>query len=411
MKKGVIIAVAIMLALLAAAGVMLSKKQKEDSPPVRIIEDAMDTNTNNVTNADDIILSQNAQIAELRAQVEKLEQEKGQSEFDRTALKAEQDRLQKQLAALEEQNKYLRGRNSSLSDEEQKLKGDIAARDNTIAEKDKIITDRDNTIAEKDKAIADIEKAIAEKEKEISELEGQIAALNENVDQMEKEHAVAIASLNEQLDKMDKEREENEAAYQEALARIEEYEAKAAVTQASLEKDNTSGTRVADKTTPAGQSRNLIGIKAGETDLDLEIVFALMPHWFLIIDGGITGVPSDLVQKEFPGLKADHAYMYPIMFGTGFNWRVNSLHGQPNFYISTMLGPVWFRYLDRYNDEEGVNTYLLWRSSVGFDLTLYKNLQFTADVGVDWMEKFELTPRVTLGLQWNFSDSWSFWGK
>ena len=46
MKKGVVIAVALLLALLAAAGITIATKQKKDSPPVRIIEGTMDNNTN-----------------------------------------------------------------------------------------------------------------------------------------------------------------------------------------------------------------------------------------------------------------------------------------------------------------------------------------------------------------------------
>ena len=55
MKKGVIIATAVLLALLAAVGIMISTKQKNDSPQVRIIEDSMDNNanTNNIMNTDD----------------------------------------------------------------------------------------------------------------------------------------------------------------------------------------------------------------------------------------------------------------------------------------------------------------------------------------------------------------------
>lgn len=355
LKKGVIIAVAIALALIAAAGVVIATKQKEDSPPVRIIEDTMDTNTTNtVTNPnDEIILSQNAQIAELRAQLEDLERKMSQQEFDYTALKAEKDKLERRNSDLAGQNSWLRGRNNALSSSESKLKDDIA-------------------------------------------------------------------TLNEELARISKEREENETAYQEALARIEEYEAKMAVTQAALEEANSvPGTRVTEegetvstfKTVPAGQSRNIIGIKAGETDIDLEGTFAIMPHWFLLVDTGIAEVPDNLVEKDFPGLKADHAYMYTLLFGTGLNWRINSLQGQPNFYISTMLGPAWFKYNIKFNDDEGINTYLLWRSSVGFDFTLYKNLQFTADVSLDWMKDFDLKPHVTIGLQWNFSNNWALFGR
>ena len=355
MRKGVIIAAAVLLALLAAAGIMISKKQKNDSPPVRIIEDSMDSsaNTNNITDVNsEIIKSQNAQIAELHAQLEDLERKMAQKDFDYTALKAEKDKLERRNSDLADQNGWLRGRNNTLSASENKLKDDIAA-------------------------------------------------------------------LNAELARISKEREADEAAYQEALARIEEYEVEAAVKQAALDEANSPGTRVLEdgtvlstyKTIPQGQSRNIIGIKAGETDIDLEGTFAIMPHWFLIADAGIMGVPDDLVENEFPGLTADHAFMYSIMFGTGLNWRINSLQGQPNFYINTMIGPAWFSYNYKYGDDEGINTYLLWRTTVGFDLTLYKNLQFTADAGIDWIKDFEVTPRVTVGLQWNFSNSWSLFGR
>ena len=359
MKKGVIIAAAVLLALLAAAGIMLGTKNK-DSPPVRIVDDAQDNTNVTIDNSgnDAIIQSQNAQIAELRAQLDDLERKMAQQEFDYTALKAEKDRLEKRGADLENQNRYLRNRNSTLSDEGQKLQGDIAAQSSEIA------------------------------------------------------------ALNAELARISKEREENEAAYQEALAKIEEYEAQAAVTQAALDQANTPGTRTTEegdtlstfKTVPQGQSRNIIGIKAGESDIDIEGTFALMPHWFLMAETGIVEAPDDLVEKDFPGLKADHTYMYAILFGTGLNWRINSMQSQPNFYIGTMLGPAWFRYVDEYNDKKGINTYLLWRTSVGFDMTLYKNLQFTTEVSVDWIKDFEITPRVTIGLQYSFSNSWSAFG-
>ena len=227
-----------------------------------------------------------------------------------------------------------------------------------------------------------------------------------------------IASLNAELARISKEREADEAAYEEALAKIEEYEARNAVMQAELEEANKTGTRVTQdgrvlstfKSIPYGQSRNIIGIKAGETDIDLEAAFALMPHWFLVTEIGILDAPDDFVSTEFPGLTADHAFMFTALFGTGLNWRLESLHGQPNFYIETMLGPAMYRYIIKNTDEKGINTYLLWRSAVGFDLTLYKNLQFTTEVGLDYIINCELTPRVTIGLQWNFSNSWSLFG-
>ena len=361
MKKGIIIAAAVLLALLAAAGVMLSTKQKEDSPPVRIIEDTMDNNTTNtITNPnDEIILSQNAQIAELRAQLDDLERKLAQKDFDYTALKAERDALSRKNASLEDQTRHLRDRNNTLSSSEGKLRDDI--------------------------------KALG----------------------------VEIAALNEKLTQLEKEREADEAAYQEALARIEEYKAQVAASQAALDEANTApSTRITEdgetvstfKTAPQGQSRNLVGIKIGGSDIDLEAAFALMPHWFLIADLGAVETADDFVEEEFPGLKADHSFVYTAMFGTGFNWRFNSLQGQPNVYIATMLGPAWFRYFYKSDDTKGINTYLLWRSSVGFDMTLYKNLQFTTDLSFDYMKDFGFTPHLTVGLQWSFSNSWAAFG-
>lgn len=355
MKKGVVIAVALLLALLAAAGITIATIQKEDSPPVRIIEGTMDNNTNTsiIAAADnEIIKTQNAQIEEQRAKIEELERRMAQRDFDYSALKAEKDKLERRSRDLEEQNSWLRSRNNSLSNSENKLKDDIA-------------------------------------------------------------------SLNAELARISKEREADEAAYEEALAKIEEYEARNAVMQAELEEANKTGTRVTQdgrvlstfKSIPYGQSRNIIGIKAGETDIDLEAAFALMPHWFLVTEIGVVDAPDDFVSTEFPGLTADHAFMFTALFGTGLNWRLESLHGQPNFYIETMLGPAMYRYIIKNTDEKGINTYLLWRSAVGFDLTLYKNLQFTTEVGLDYIINCELTPRVTIGLQWNFSNSWSLFGR
>lgn len=354
MKKGIMIAAAVLLALLVAAGVVIGTKQKDDSPQVRIIEEPMDNNTNtsNIMNTDNqMIKSQEAQMAELRAQLDDLERKMAQQEFDYTALKAEKDRLERQNSDLADQNSWLRNRNSTLSSSENKLKDDIAA-------------------------------------------------------------------LNAELARISQEREKDEAAYQEALARIEEYEAKASVMQAELEEANTTGTRVTQdgrvlstfKSIPYGQSRNIIGIKAGETDIDLEAAFALMPHWFLVTEIGIIDAPDDFVETEFPGLTADHAFMFTALFGTGLNWRLESLHGQPNFYIETMLGPAVYRYIIKEDDEKGINTYLLWRTAVGFDMTLYKNLQFTTEVGLDYIINCELTPRVTIGLQYSFSNNWALFG-
>ena len=363
MKKPLVIAAAVLLALLTAAGILLVTNKKDSTtndelsqPNVRIMDDAV----SNPNPADEAMIRQ---IAELRAQVEKLEQEKGQAEFDRTALQAEQDRLQKRLADLEEQNKYLHSRNNTLSDEGERLQGVVAAQDKDIASRDE-----------------------------------------------------EIAALNEQLAQLAKEREESEAAYQEALAKIEEYKAQQAAAETALAEANTPGTRVTEEgdrvstfnTIRDGQSRNIFGIKIGGSDIDIEGTFALMPHWFLIADVGAVEVPKDFVEDEFPGLTADHAFVYTALFGTGLNWRFNSIQSQPNIYLATMAGPAWYPYKDDGKIE--VNTYLLWRSSVGFDITLYKNLQFTTDVSFDWMKDYGFTPHLTVGLQWSFSNSWALFG-
>ena len=396
MKKTLIITAAIVLALLATAGI-ISFAQKKDSkeeaqqPNVRIMEE-------NAQVSNPVEDAMQLQIAELRAQVEKLEKEKGQAEFDRSALKSEQDKLRKRIATLEDQNQYLRGRNKALSDEGLRLQGDVSSKEKDIASK---------------------ATEIEAHEAEIATHEAEIADLKEQLDQLEqlvRERETEIAALNEQLDQAAKEREASEAAYQAALAKIDEYNAHQTVSDATLTEANTTGTRVTEKgdtvstfgTLNAGQTRNILGIKIGGSDIDIEGTFALMPHWFLIADAGAVEVPKDFVKDEFPGLTADHAFVYTALFGTGLNWRFNSIQSQPNIYLATMAGPAWYMYKEDGKTE--INTYLLWRSSVGFDMTLYKNLQFTTDLSVDWMKDYGFTPHLTVGLQWSFSNSWALFG-
>ena len=412
MKKTLIITAAIVLALLATAGI-ISFAHKKDSHPkeeaqqpnVRIMEE-------NTQVSNPVEEAMQLQIAELRAQVEKLEQEKGQAEFDRTALKDEQEKLRKQIASLEKQNQYLRSRNNALSDESKRLQGDIDARDKDIAAKETEIAAHKAEIAAHEAEIATLNDQIGQFDQLSKENEAKIAANEAEIAAREAE----IAALNEQLDQAAKEREETEAAYQAALAKIEEYEVQAAVSQAALEEANTPGTRVTEQgdtvstfgTLDAGQTRNIIGVKIGGSDIDIEGTFALMPHWFLIADAGAVEVPKDFVKDEFPGLTADHAFVYTALFGTGLNWRFNSIQSQPNIYLATMAGPAWYMYKEDGKTE--INTYLLWRSSVGFDMTLYKNLQFTTDLSVDWMKDYGFTPHLTVGLQWSFSNSWALFG-
>ncbi len=358
MKKPVIIAAAVLLALLAAAGIILTTA-KEDSTPeagasqpnVRIMKETTET-------SDPVEESYLRQIAELKSQVERLEQEKGEAEFDRAALQAEQDSLQKRLADLEDQIVYLRDRNNALSGEGQNYQGAIAARDKEIAE------------------------------------------------------------LNEKLDRLETERNASEIAYQKALART--YEQKESLDrrdEALIDAETIGTTHVTRKgdlvstfnILPPGQARNVLGIKFGDRDIDVEGTLALMPHWFLLADIGVSQVPDDFVRDELPGYDADHAFFYEVLAGTGLNWRFNSIQCQPNFYISTMAGPAWFYY--KIDGDIDMKTYLLWRSSVGFDVTLHKHLQFTGDISFDWVPDYRFTPRFTLGVLWSFSNEWTILGK
>ena len=358
MKKPVIIAATVLLALLAAAGIILITNKKDSTPEagasqpnVRIMKETTEA-------SDPVEESYLRQIAELKSQVERLEQEKGEAEFDRAALQAEQDSLQKQLADLEDQIVYLRDRNNALSGEGQNYQGAIAARDKEIAE------------------------------------------------------------LNEKLDKLETERNASEIAYQKALARTYEYrESLDRRDDALTSAENTGTTHVTRKgdlvstfnILPPGQARNILGLKLGTRDIDLEGTLALMPHWFLLADIGVSQVPDDFVRDELPGYDADHAFFYEVLAGTGLNWRFNSIQCQPDFYISTMAGPAWFYY--KIDGDIDMKTYLLWRTSVGFDVTLHKHLQFTGDISFDWVPDYRFTPRFTLGVLWSFSNEWTILGK
>jgi hypothetical protein len=354
LKKPVIIAAAVLLALLAAAGIILIADKKDSTPDaeashpnVRIMKDTTET-------SDPVEESYLRQIAELKSQVERLEQEKGEAEFDRAALQAEQDSLQKRLADLEDQIVYLRDRNNALSGEGQNYQGAIAARDKEIAE------------------------------------------------------------LNEKLEKLETERNASEIAYQKALARTYEYrESLDRRDEALTEAESTGTTHITRRgdlvstfnILPPGHARNVLGIKFGTRDVDIEGTLALLPHWFLLADIGVSQVPDDFVRDELPGYDADHAFFYEVLAGTGLNWRFNSIQCQPNFYISTMAGPAWFYY--KIDGDIDMKTYLLWRSSVGFDVTLHKHLQFTGDISFDWVPDYRFTPRFTLGVLWSFSNEWA----
>jgi len=365
MKKPVIIAAAVLLALLIAAGIFLVKDKNDSAPSageaqpnVRIMEES--------TPAPDFVDEElQRQIAELRTQVEKLEQEKGQAEFEKAALQAEQDKLKKQLADLEEQNQYLRSRNNSLSDEGQQFQSIIAAHGEELASRDE-----------------------------------------------------EIARLNERMAQLEAERNASDIAYQKALAQASEYRESLERRDRALAQAESPGQIHVNRRgklvntfniLPPGQSRNSLGIKFGNRNMNLDGSIALMPHWYLLGSLGIDQVHDDFVRDEFPGYDADNAFFYDVLLGTGLNWRFNRIQSQPNFYISTAVGPAWFLY--KKDGDIELKSYFLWRSSVGFDLTLHKHLQFTGDIGVDWVQNYGFSPRFSLGALWSFSHDWNIIGK
>ena len=380
MKKPVVIAAAVLLALLTAAGILLVTQKKDSSqkpetpqPNVREMVD----NTTTIT-SDPVEESYLEKIAELQTLVEKLEREKGQAEFDRAALQAEQDKLKKQLADLREQNQYLRNRNDTLDDHGTRFDGIIAA--------------KDAEIATRDGELASGRTALVARGEEIARLCDRIAHL-------------------------EAERDRIYSAYQDAQHDIYEYREMLRRRESALTSAETAGTLHVNREgklvntfniLPPGQSRNILGIRFGDRDVDLEGSIALMPHWFLLATLGIDQTHDDFVKKEFPGYDSDNAFFYDILLGTGVNWRFNKIQSQPNFYINTALGPAWFLY--KQDGETDLKSYLLWRSSVGFDLTLHKHLQFTGDVGVDWVQSAGFSARFSLGVIWSFSHDWAIMG-
>ena len=367
-----IIAAAVLLALLIAAGILLTNKKDSNpeaeasQPNVRIMED---TTTITPDPVEELYLRQ---IAELQSRIDLLEREKGQAEFDRTASQAEQDRLQKRLADLEAQIAYLRDRNNALSDEGLRLQGIIAARDEELAYS---------------------REALVARGEEIARLSDRVAHL-------------------------EAEKDLNYTAYQKALAQANEYRESANRRDHALTQAETAGTLHVNRRgelvntfniLPPGQTRNSFDFRFGNRNINMDGSIAIMPHWFLLASLGIDQVHDDFVKEEFPGYDADNAFVYDVLFGTGLNWRFNKVQSQPNFYITTALGPAWFLY--KQDGETDMKSYLLWRSSVGFDLTLHKHLQFTGDIGVDWVQNYGFSPRFSLGVLWSFSHDWNIMGK
>ena len=417
MKKPVIIAAAVLLALLAATGIILFANKNDSSPNAEAPQPnvrMMEESTLTPNPADEAMYKR---IADLQAKLEKLEQEKGQTEFEKAALQAKLEKLQKQMAAIEEQNQYLRGRNSTLSDEGLHLQGDVSSHEKDIAAKENEITE--------------YKTALEANEAEIAALEAQIVILNGQLDQLAKEHDDVLASgrealvargeeiarLSDRIAHLEAERDRIYSAYQDAQHDIYEYREMLRRRESALTSAETAGTLHVNREgklvntfniLPPGQSRNIFGIRFGDRDVDLEGSIALMPHWFLLATLGIDQTHDEFVKKEFPGYDSDNAFFYDILFGTGVNWRFNKIQSQPNFYLTTAVGPAWFLY--KQDGETDLKSYLLWRSSVGFDLTLHKHLQFTGDIGVDWVQSAGFSARFSLGVLWSFSQDWAIMG-
>jgi len=402
-----VIAAAVLLALLTAAGIILVTNKKDSSPAggttppnVRLMED----NTSANGPANDAMLHQ---IAELKAMVEQLEKEKGQAEFDRDALKAEQDKLNKRISELETQEKYLRDRNTELTEEEQQLY-------NKISEKEK-------EIAAKETEIATFQTAIAARETALAEAQAEIAALNQQVAQLAQELSnrdQLVAALNNKIGELSDVIINDVDAYYRALDTIAELRESLQRKDAVLSSAESTGTLHVNRRgelvntfniLPPGQTRNSFDLRFGNRNINMDGSIAIMPHWFLLASLGIDQVHDDFVKEEFPGYDADNAFFYDALVGTGLNWRFNKVQSQPNFYITTALGPAWFLY--KQDGETDMKSYLLWRSSVGFDLTLHKHLQFTGDIGMEWVQNYGFSPRFSLGVLWSFSHDWNIMGK
>ena len=417
MKKPVIIAAAVLLALLAATGIILFANKNDSAPNAEAPQPnvrMMEESTLTPNPADEAMYKR---IADLQAKLEKLEQEKGQTEFEKAALQAKLEKLQRQMAAIEEQNQYLRGRNSTLSDEGLHLQGDVSSHEKDIAAKENEITE--------------YKTALEANEAEIAALEAQIVILNGQLDQLAKEHDDVLASgrealvargeeiarLSDRIAHLEAERDRIYSAYQDAQHDIYEYREMLRRRESALTSAETAGTLHVNREgklvntfniLPPGQSRNIFGIRFGDRDVDLEGSIALMPHWFLLATLGIDQTHDEFVKKEFPGYDSDNAFFYDVLFGTGVNWRFNKIQSQPNFYLTTAVGPAWFLY--KQDGETDLKSYLLWRSSVGFDLTLHKHLQFTGDIGVDWVQSAGFSARFSLGVLWSFSQDWAIMG-
>ena len=303
---------------------------------------------------DDSALKQ--EIADLKAQLSALQSENDQ-------LKAAQSRSEAQRSKLADENKLLRDENSQLKF----VRKDIESENSRLADENKALRDQNEYLKKQNVALQD-----------------ENTRLNQNL-------------------------AENKAAKKDAEA------GSAQAVALADSPESADGARAADVKS-SSQVRNVLGFKIGPDMLDIEATLAILPHWFLIVNAGMVETPEDFVEDKFPGHSTNHNifsgkynYLFDVMGGMGFNWQFNSLPAQPNLYLSTMIGPAWFMYKE--DGDLTFKQYLLWRTSLGFDLTIYKDLLFTTDIAFDWMKDYDFTPRLAVGFLYRYSSRWSLFCK
>ena len=297
--------------------------------------------------------------------------------FDDSALKQEIADLKAQLSALQSENDQLKAA-QSRSEAQQK---DIYAQNSRLADENRALQDM-NEYLKKQNAV----------------LQGENTQLNQSL----AESRAAKKFQEKQLAEAEPEAGKTQAA---ALAGSSK----------SADESKAADTKAADVKS-SSQVRNVLGFKIGPDMLDIEATLAILPHWFLIVNAGMVETPEDFVEDKFPGHSTNHNifsgkynYLFDVMGGMGFNWQFNSLPAQPNLYLSTMIGPAWFMYKE--DGDLTFKQYLLWRTSLGFDLTIYKDLLFTTDIAFDWMKGYDFTPRLAVGFLYRYSSRWSLFGK
>ena len=410
MKKSTLVTSMIVLITLCWASLLLMACRKEGI----VAGSGTDTQTTTVKEMqavpfDDTALQQ--EIASLKAQNAALANEKSARDFDYAALQSEYDKLKQQNANLEEQNRALSQRSSSLADENNRLKNEVAQLNQSLAE-----SEAANQAAQEE--IASL-KAAPVPVPVVTEGGSAGSAASELADASGASKAQGLddAAAGQATDGTSSEPAASQAAETAEegaqVADASNVAAEGGEEAASAEGNAKKAKK--DKGQP-GQVRNVLGFKVGPDMVDIEATMAIMPHWFLIANMGLVETPEDFVEDKFPGHSSNHNlfsgkynFFYDVMGGMGFNWQFNSLPAQPNVYLSTMLGPAWFLYKE--DGDLTTKAYLLWRTSVGFDLTVYKDLLFTTDIGFDWMKDYDFTPRLAVGLLWRYNRDWALIGR